>query len=155
MGQDAEAKIVFGIDFGGSDDFPWDRKFDGDIEDWWRSINNYVGLESPFDSSGNYKPGIKSYDKVVDDYFNERRQWLKDNPIPIEMVRYCSYDYPAYVMSVASETYRADWSDPAEVDPAELMKDQSENAKIILDFCEKYGIEVPSQPRWLLVAFFG
>lgn len=144
----ASASISFGVMFDESYVFPWNAEpFDDDIECWWRTIKSYKPPFEPY-LNGTYAPGFSTNDPRIAEYYEHRRQWLKDNPIPVELVNYCHPDCPMYILAVVDTR---EWScdTPSKFDPTKLGASQYQIERY-LGFCKEHGIELASQPTWLL-----
>jgi len=154
MGTSTDGQLSFGIVFEEGFEFPWnDEDFDGEIDDWWRSVNGYTNPHpDPFTEGGAYKPEFNRDSTEVRTYFNHQFDWDKQNPFPIEVVNYCHIDYPMYLLAVkhieCSRRY------PREIDPAFLevgAEDRMRLTRFLLD----YGIETNNEPKWWLTSYWG
>lgn len=155
MGVSTDGQINYGIPFEEGFEFPWSEDGDGDIEAWWRTANGYENpMFNPFDESGNYKPGVSRDDPRIGEYFAHQREWMKANPIPVEDVNYCSGDYPMILLAVPGLGLSCSRGDPEAFDPASLVA-TTEQRQSLLDFCKRWGIEVPSEPAWYLTSYWG
>lgn len=133
MGVSTDGEICYGIVFDDGYEFPWDNDVDsGDSEDWWirvvlnRTYTNYAELK-------------------------EIRQ---ENPIPFELVNYCSGEYPMYILAVPGTVLRANRGYAKEFNPADLKVDEEASKKLIA-FCEEYGLEGESAIGWKLTSYMG
>ena len=142
MGMNAYASICFGIALEDGVELPWnDEKYRDGIEEWWRDVNNFVSpVPCPFDPRGNYLPGFGSDHPQVNDYFDAVHVWDKANPLPVEIVDFCSCEYPMYIIAVLGSQSYTDWGDPSPIDPTKLTVTPKEIA-VLLDFLDEYGIE--------------
>lgn len=155
MSTPTDGQLCFGYPFYGNFEFPWsDEKYNNDIEDWWRKINNFKhNVESPYTEDGNYKPGIDELSPLVTEYWNERRDWMWDNPIPVMLINYCSESYPAYILS--SKEFTSYRGFPKKIDPKELIED-TQNCQNVLDsFMRKYSISPQRECGWYLSSYWG
>jgi len=150
MGIDVDAILCYGFSFEEGFEFPWDRE--DSIEEWWRKVNKYVNPHwCPFDKHGEYMPGVNSKDPRVDRYFGHAHLWMKEHPLPVELVWHCSGDQPMHILAVSGTIRRAYWGQPERVDnlTVELHSIQS-----LIDFCHKYEIKTTTEPAWWLCSKF-
>jgi hypothetical protein len=154
MGVSTDGEISYGILFEEGFKFPWDDdEYKGCVEEWWKSVNGYQNPHfDPLDSSGNYKPGVTRDDPRVGVYFEHSREWLKANPVPVELVNCCSGDCPIYILAMPGTTLKAWRGDPKAFSPQQLV---APPAKQLTDFCDKYGIETSDEPKWWLSSYWG
>lgn len=154
MGQSTNGQLCYGIVFEEDQEFPWNAEpFDGDEEDWWMVETGweYDG-EEPFTQQGDYKPGFSRDDPRVQAYFAHRREWKRVHPLPVQLVDYCSGDYPMWIIAVPSSIKTAYRGDPQEIDVAALTVDDNE-VFALLDFCRKY--ELDGEAKWWLSSYWG
>jgi hypothetical protein len=155
MGVSSNGLIGFGIPFKEDFEFPWNEKHDGDIDDWWLDVCGFKPTLYPFTDKGDY---IKEYtEKIGNDYFNERIAFKKEHPLPIEILNYCSDDYPMYMLCIKDSIITASRGYPEGINPEYLAGEEElgDSAKILMDFCKKYEIKIPSDPRWYLFSYMG
>lgn len=152
MGVSTNGLLFFGVEFEEGFEFPWDaEEFEGDEEEWWRSVGGWVAPFEPFDERGEYAEGFTKGDPRVGEYFDLQSKWESSHPMPIEIVNICSDDCPIYALAVAGAVTTARRGYPVRIVPAELVADPAP----LLAFCEKYGIELENEPRWLLASYWG
>lgn len=152
MGCYAAAEISFGIKFEEGFEFPWDC-FDS-IEEWYREVSGFVNPhENPYDENGEYKPGFNDTDTRVDAYVDANFRWDRDHPIPIQLIDYQEIDNPAFIMAVATRRLRCEIGEPSTFIPMSLMP--GDQSQVLIGFCEKFGIDMPDEPRWWLSAYYG
>ena len=158
MSQSTDGHICFGILLEeGAGPFPWDEDDEygyGDIEEWWRKINGY---KPPFEiweeHVAEYLPGVTL--EMKDEYYNHRRDWKKVNPVPVELVNYCSCDYPMYIIALSETCKNANRGYPEAFEPNDLVV-SAERAMELINFCKKYGIDMGEEyPRWWLSSYWG
>jgi hypothetical protein len=155
MSVSTNGQLSFGIAFEEGFEFPWDdERFDGEIDKWWRCVRGFTHTtEYPFNEFGDYKPGINSKSPIVDAYYREVHDWEKANPIPIEVVNYCSDSCPMYILASEHSFCRRGYT--ANIDLTLLMQDEEEARQRLLSFLEEFGIETDQEPAWLLTGFWG
>jgi hypothetical protein len=145
-------EICYGIVFEDGFAFPWD---DG-IEDWWlETIHNFRPSVQLFDASGNYIKGVEPSKEAIDAYFQEKRDFEKAHPLPVELINYCSGDYPMWIVALPDVGLRAKRGYPTSFNPAELVV-TDEQRKTLLDFCKAHKIDIgDEQPKWWLSSYWG
>jgi hypothetical protein len=169
MSTSTDGQICYGIPFENLD-FPWEGKYEGDIEKWWQDVNGFkhsVEIYSDTDKSG-YIDGQKPKQSVIDTYYKEEREWLKTNPLPVELVNYCSGGAPLYILAVPESFKSNSRGFPLEFNPAELQVTPEQRQNLI-DFCEKYlgekiakhndeeynDVKITLEPKWYLTSYWG
>lgn len=153
MGVSTDGQLNYGIVFDEGFEFPWSER--DDVEDWWREVNGYENPNfDPYDGKGGYKPGVTRDDPRVTAYHLHRREWMAAHPIPIELVNYCSGDYPCWMLALPELKWCASRGCPERIDPAALVvTDEQRNS--LIEFCKKYGIEHDAPPAWYLTSYWG
>lgn len=157
MGVSTDGIICYGMMFDEGDEFPWDAEpWNGDMNDWWRDINGYKPPFEIYNAQGNYIDGVKPPQGKEDEYWEHRKNWDKQNPMPaIELVNYCSYDYSMYILASASTIKRCACGYPEKLEMPDCVTiDAEEHEQLLTDFCEKYGIET-KEVWWYLASFWG
>jgi hypothetical protein len=155
MGTSTDGQLCFGISFEEDFEFPWKTEEDNnDIDAWWLIVSGFKASFSPYDSSGNYKDSIIVGDPRINAYHTEVREWNEENPLPVELVYHCSYDYPMFILAVKGTMTSASRGYPCEINPDEL-KVSDEKIAELKGFCEKYNIETDDEPKWWLSSLWG
>lgn len=154
MSTSTDGQICFGILIEEGGDLPWeDDEYGGYPEDWWEEINGYQKPFEIYDEKGGRLPNIT--ENMVDEYYAHNRQWHKDNPLPFELVNYCSCDYPMYILTLPETRMNANRGYPEPFEPNDLVV-SAERAMELVHFCEKYGIDIGEEyPRWWLSSYWG
>lgn len=132
MGVSSDGEISYGIVFEEGYEFPWDVDHDGDPDEWWIS---------------------KVLQLIYKDYA-EMHAILKDNPLPFQLVNYCSGEYPMYILAVPGTLKSAYRGSPKSFTLDELQVDEEASKKLIA-FCEEYGLEGESEIGWTLSSYMG
>ena len=141
MGVSTDGQICFGVLFEEGYEFPWDcEEYDYDIDVWWDEMNGF-NPPFPFNSSLSEEEQQK--------YFEYRRNFKKQHPLPVDTVNYCSCDYPMYILAIPKTWFIANRGYPVKFNPKELEVSQNE-INNLLDFCEKYGLKFIDGPVWFL-----
>jgi len=152
MGTSTNGEICYGIICDEGAEFPWDER--GEIEEWW--LLDVLKYKSPFelyDHKGQYINGVVPSKDKLSEYYDHRHSFLKANPLPVELVNYCSLDYPIYILAVPGSIKRASRGYPIVFDPAKLTV-SFDQVQALLDFCEDHGIEV-GEAGWVLSSYWG
>lgn len=156
MGVSTNGVICYGIEFDEDTSFPWDdEKYEGDIDNWW--LHGVIGFKPAveiYGEDGNYIDGKEPSDEVLDAYYAEKRAAEDANPLPVELVNYCSADYPMYIIAVPSTIKRALRGYPTWFEPAALTVTDEEKASL-LAFCNTHGIVTLAEPSWWLSSYWG
>ena len=154
MGTSTNGQICYGIMFEDEYEFPWDSdEYDGDIDDWWlRAVLGYKPSFELYNADGNWIDGIKPAKEKKDAYFQELRDFKAQNPkIPVELVNYCSGDFPMWILAVPSSCIEAYRGDPlAFQDLSVGWKD----TEALFKFCNDYGLS-GSNAHWWLSSYWG
>ncbi len=162
MSLSTDGHLSYGIIFDESTKFPWGSE--DNIHEWWKKVNNYVNpYYCPYTEQGAYKDdapviftkdGQKRLDfddPKVTTYYNHWREWSKANPIPVQLVNYCSDDSPMYLIAVKHVFCSRGY--PVEIDPSFLEVSKEEKRKL-QEFLDRFGIEA-DEPRWWLTSYMG
>ena len=153
MGTSTNANICYGIVLEDGYECPWDGLYEGDIEAWWLAERGFKHSFEIFDADGNYLEGAPASDDAISNYFQEERAFQKANPIPVELVNYCSNDFPMYVIAVPGTVVTALRGNPTPFNPDNLLCNfDAEQA--FLAFCKHYDFP-ESRPGWVLSSYWG
>jgi hypothetical protein len=144
-------QICFGILFEEGFEFPWDvPDYDRDIDEWWlMKANGYKPSFELFNKEGEYLTKGKPAQDVIEKYFDERRKFIKDKPLPVALVNYCSVDYAEYILAVPSSRMHARRGYPVSFEP-EALRVTVEDIAVLKKFCGDHGITYEGEPKWYL-----
>jgi len=153
MGVSTDGQLSFGVTFEEGFEFPWDFDHNGDIESWWLDVRGFLpSVPRPWTKDGDYAPGFIKSDPRITEWLSQKSTWLKANPIPVEVVNYCSGDYPLYLLATRhTENYRGY---PKKIDP-HAMLDTRRDAERLKKFMDEWGIENDQEPAWWLSSYWG
>lgn len=152
MGTSTNGQICYGVAFEEGFEFPWG---DGEIEDWWAyTVHGFKHSFELFDGDGNYLNGSKPSKDDVSRYFEERRAFDAAHQLPVELVNYCSGDYPMYALAIPSTVRKASRGNPTVIDPTTLAVSATEH-EALLKFMADHAIEASDSPAWLLTSYWG
>ena len=155
MSQSTDGEISYGIKFEEDFEFPWDDdKYTYDIDDWWLEVLGYQIPFEVYDKDGNYINNERPEEKVINEYYKHRREFLEQNPVPIQLVNYCCSLYPEYIVAIPSTIQTANRGCPVELNINELTFTDEERYKLI-EFCIKYLNLTKEQcdPKWYLTSY--
>lgn len=161
MGTSTDGQLCYGYLFDEGHEFPWYSEDDfGDLEMWWEEQNGYVELpleREPYTEDGDYQEWFKKLsrdeqDKYLDPRWEHHRKWVKDNPIPFDLVNYCSGDCPMYILAVPSTVITANRGYPERI----VSLPEIKGIKQFTECLQKYGIhDCIEQPSWYLSSYMG
>ena len=159
MSVSTDGIIFYGWLFEEGHEFPWDLPddgdFDGDMEKWWRSVNGYKPLFELYTDDG-YAGGKKPIQMKIDQYYSHQHEWEEANPLPFELVDYCSDECPIYALAVKGTVLTANRGYPKPFSPYNLSDTFTALQVAYLEtFCKKYGIELKGEPQWWLASYWG
>ncbi len=154
MSISSDGQLCYGIEFDYGYEFPWDdENFEGDIEEWWRFVNGY---EPPFQlyDGGDYVGGVRPPEEKIDEWYDHRKKFDDEHPLPIACVLHCSYDYGMYILAVKGTYYSASRGYPKTIDNFDV---DEYNLKTLIDFCKKYikDDKIELKPKWILSSLYG
>jgi len=161
MGISSDGQLCYGIAFEEDYNFPWlDEEWDSDYEEWW--FSGICGYKPPFelyDERGKFIKGERPPQEKMDEYYEDIGKFRKLNPMPVEIIGFCSYDYTMYIIA-APETYtnvRRGY-----VEEVGTYKVEPEKKNAVISFCEKYCKTEDEydnfpemKPCWLLSSMYG
>lgn len=156
MGVSTNAELNFGVLLGEEDEdaFPWIGENFDEFESWWRKTQGFKSSVQPFNSSGDYMPGVHGKSPIVRQFFDEQHAWDAANPPPVALVNYCSSECSMVMLAVPGIGHSARRGYPTLIDPASLTVTQ-EQVQALLKFCEDYGITFAGEPGWFLTSYWG
>ena len=157
MGASTDGQICYGIVSEEGIEFPWDtEQFEGDIDEWW--IRDVLGFRHSFeiyDRDGEYIGGEQPPQEKISRYHEEKRVFKENNPkLPVELVNYCSGEYPMYILAIPETCNSARRGYPTEFDPASMVV-TDEQKQSLINICNAYGIEFENEPAWYLSSYWG
>lgn len=159
MGSSSGGIICFGVLFPEGFVFPWnENEFDDNIEKWWLfTIKGFKHSFEIYNKQSNRLSGVTEED--VSRYYKERRDFLKDNPLPIELENCADYyDFNRYVLSVPGIRISCSGFLPTDFNPSELtvQRNKVEDLFFFIDtYCKPEDHKVPIEARWYLCSNYG
>lgn len=157
MSTSTDGQICYGIYFEEGFEFPWseDTEWEGDIEEWWLIESGWTwDKQNPFDKNGNFSPGIYTDHPLVNEYFDSRFKWKLAHPCPVAEVNYQSIEIPAYILAIPESVITANRGYPQVLDPSQIVATE-EMRNTLIEFCQKYEIEMSTGPQWYLSSYWG
>lgn len=136
MGVSTDANLFFGYDFEEDYDkiLPWNRgEYYNDIDFWWVEAN---GIEQ---------------EKMSSDFMTK---WIRENPLPVKIVEYCSSEVPMYMLVVPGFGWTS-WRGRCSTIEPEKMKIPQEKIDIMKSFMDEFEIPHEGEPKWLLTSYYG
>jgi hypothetical protein len=155
MGVSTDGQICFGNVYEEGFEFPWDAEpFDGDYEEWWRKERGFQHSFEIYDEEGEYLNGVRPAPESIDAYHKEQLDFDTANPFPLELVNYCSGDYPMWILAVPSSCRSNNRGYAERFNPSELVV-TDEEVKVLHDFCVKYDLIPEEDAGWYLTSYWG
>jgi hypothetical protein len=146
MGVSTDGQICFGILL--NEETPWEvvdddgEKIYEDIEDWWLEIKGF-------------NPPV-SYAENWEQWYEYKKNFKKENPLPVTLVNACSGEYPLWILAISVTLIEANRGCPVAFDPAEELITWPNNVKILTDFCQEHEINIGDEtPKWWLSSYWG
>jgi hypothetical protein len=156
MGVSTNGQICYGILFDEGFEFPWDDdKYEGDFSDWW--VHEACGYKNPFeiyDENGNFLGGEEPARERIVEYYKAKREFQEKHSCPIEIVNYCSGEYPMYILALRKSCLSCSRGYPDGFEPTSLVA-SDEDKERLLEFCREHGIEHDDEPGWWLSSYWG
>lgn len=156
MGQSTDGQICYGVMLGSEEDIalPWDG-YD-DVDDWWLyEVLKFKHSFELFDDNGEWINGVEPPQKLIDEYFAERRVFVESNPKPpVVLVNGCSSSYPVWIAAVPASCQRANRGYPKKFDPDKLVINDKDRLALI-EFCDEYELEYDDDPFCMMMTHSG
>ena len=149
MGQSTDGILFFGWILEEGAELPWEEYCE---EEWWQKTKGYKPPYELYNADGSdYLPGVTQ--DMVPKYYEDQRNWMKENPMPFETVNYCSGEYPMWGIAIVESVNTAHRGYPVGINLNEL-KDLEETfadkVKKIQDL-----LDLDTMPKWHLVSYWG
>lgn len=163
MGVTTNGIICFGISYPEDYEFVWDKKPYDEIDDWWlREIQGYKNPFEIYNEKGGWLNGVTASESRKDEYYNVKREFEKTmEPLPVELVIHCSFDYAMYMVSVKGSVIEAYRGSPKVFNP-KTMEIPTNDVLNLIEFCDKYckpigeyDEPVKLEPHWYLCSLWG
>jgi hypothetical protein len=134
VGISSDGLIAFGIDLG-EEGLSFLEDFDNDFDEY---VSGQYPVEAPEGYGEEYNEWFEGYKKFADAY-------------PVDLVMYCSYEYPMYFLAVrgtyqsVSRGYCEEFKNPTVT---------TKQIKALENFCKGHDIEF-KEPKWCIMSMFG
>jgi len=161
MGTSTDGQICFGIQFEEDYRFPWNSD-NADIDNWW--LYKICGYTNPFelyDEEGEWLNGIKPSQGQIKEYYDPQREFEKEHPLPVELINYCSGDYPDYIVAIPRTCMTSSRGFPKAFNPKDFVITEEE-ATALVAFCQEHcqpydeDYDPPDfTPHWYLSSYWG
>jgi hypothetical protein len=153
MGLSTDGEISYGVPFEEGYEFPWGDK---DIDDWW--IYDVLGFKHSFQiytEDGEYLNGVRPLEADVRRYYDEKEAFAEKMPkLPVELVNYCSGDYPMYLLAIKGTQKTANRGYPTLLKPEDLTVPE-EKITAFKEFLTRYELKSDSEIGWYLTSYMG
>lgn len=139
MSRDLACKICYGVDFGEDYSLPWGD----DLVGWWISTH------------GGDAPPTQSYASNRDiwrEYYQYKQEFLQRYPVPVDE-QYYGYDAGSLALAIPG-TCRTDFECVMRFNPKELRV-SSEAIEDFRLFFRRHSIELPTEPSWFVLNYYG
>lgn len=158
MGVSTDAILCFGFELPDEYEMPFE-----DEEEWWLELNNFKNSFEIFDSEGNFPNGIRPDEALIKEHFAERHNFLKENPLPFDVIRHCSGDYPMYIISTPDTLITAYRGYPVDIAQRMNKTYSQEYINKFVTMCKKYfptdidgyDYNIDYTPKWLMCSYWG
>lgn len=154
MGVSTDGIIGFGVLCEEDTLLPWNMEGVYDIEEWWLDVSEYVPEFQPFTKEGDYAEGWSRGDSRFHKHYEDISAWLKEHPVPVEIVNYCMDSAPMYALCVPGTVIRCQRGYPTLFTPG-LLSITNEQSSALLSFLEQWEIVSNNDPQWMLMSYWG
>lgn len=126
MGVSTDGQICYGWIFEEDYKFPWKNY---EEEEWWAHQHGF---------------------KKIGDYI-KLQKWLKENPLPFDVINYCSNEAPMFILAVPGTVLIARRGFPEQIH--DLLFEISKKTHL-QNFIKQYNLEPEEGPAWYLSSFW-
>jgi hypothetical protein len=152
MGVTTNGQLCFGIVLPEETELPWEDHEDG-FEAWWRAENGFTN-DDIWGEDGERRPGITGKD--IDAFFERERAFDAVHPAPVEIVNYCSGEYPMVIIAARGTVKTARRGHPVKIIAVDMMTVNLHAADDLREFVETYFPEhLGPGPEWYLSSYWG
>ena len=139
-----DAILAFGVSLDADQEIPWQSA--RSAISWWLDVNDYEPPLDITDEQGYWLPGNER--KV--DYFSPRRAFLREHPLPVEIVMYGSDENPMYIIAAPGTVLTAYGS---KAESIILPEPSMEMTQAVIDFCVNFELKGDG-PAWWLTSLY-
>lgn len=157
MSVSTNAYLCYGIVFPEEYEFPWDAEpYHGDIDEWWLwEAIKFKPTVEVFTPEGNYLEGMNEKHPLVEQYYEEQDALIASNPLPVELVNYCSASYPQYILAAPSTIKVARRGNPTTIS-SEYLDVPEKAYRDLLAFVILHKLTFNGMnPGWVLASYWG
>ena len=151
MSVSSDGQICWGVKLDEDEGLPWELS-SHDFETWWLYECGYEPLFPLYDEKGDYLPGPEPSKVQIHEYYTHQSEFESAHPCPVELVNYCSYDYPMYIVAVSRTFLSCSRGYPEEI--VVLIPPLSEEKGKLIKFMDTYFGEY-EDPKWWLSSLYG
>ena len=155
MGNSASVRVVFGVKVEKTAN-PWYIEDKHTChEDWWLKETGFVPSFYPYDDRGGYSMGVNKNSPLIKEYYDEKRKWEKEHPIPfgIEFDGGYDSDYGSDDIFVCYPNTGAYWDATELTKVMEKTKLEPAAEQRFKEFLKKYYDNL--EPKWWVIPFYG
>jgi hypothetical protein len=154
MGTSTSFTLAYGILVENPEDHPWDHEHGDSMlcEEWWQDFKGFKPTFSPYNDVGKYVEGVSKDDPRILQYYDELRQWEKENPIPFDVEYVLDYDNEEmFICAPTTYSFYKQTNLDLVVDVSVLPEGEGDRFR---EFLREY---YPSggEPCWTLIPFHG
>lgn len=147
MGQSTDGILAFGVPLEDGES-PWaDAGFD-EFEDW---VMDASGIKEP-PAPKDWNNRTEAEKKVWSSFWVAKREALEEFGVTLE--NYCSGDYPMWALVATGSVTTANRGCPRDIDVDKILRDTDGHREAFQRGCEKLGLRLPGEPRWLLMSYW-
>ena len=95
--------------------------------------------------------------KQINEYYNHKQTFLKEHPVPVEIVNYCAGECPMFILAIPGTVKTASRGYPLRFVPKDLeaMIPSFDIVQTLRSFCKKYELKYQGPPSWFLSSYWG
>ena len=150
MGTVTDAKLFYGVIVESGDE-PWYDTEDNDPDELWLEYLGWRRQRDLCGEDGQYRDGVT--DAEIDACRDERRLFLRVNPLPFELVLTCHHEETDWGLAVPGTVRVARRGYPKRFAVTDLAVDLDGISRL-LAFCRYHKIK-HSEPGWYLASYWG
>lgn len=106
-----------------------------------------------YDKEG-YCGTCKDWDDRYHEEYQHKQKWDEDNPVPFEVVRHCSDDYPMTILAVPGSVATNSRGYPLAIEALEVDGDMEQKFLHFISESELFPEDQPD-PQWWLSSWWG
>ncbi len=122
--------------------------FSCEIE-WWCHVSGFKPSRQIYNRQGEFLNSVHPGSQAVDQYGIERRDWLRKNPLPFDIVKFGQHETGSTAFAVPYSGKRFGPYVPTSFDPAALVM-IPEAVSALREFCRRFDIS--DELKWHTVS---